>query len=495
LASDVRCSSTAALALARSSSVPPSRAQPPRVRHQQHQQQLPLQMGIRNARPQVSAGRTASPQPPITLAALQPTGSHGGGTSSRPRTAAHGLAANAMFLGCSPRFPEARGNGTSSPTLPCAPTLRCTSTSSFSPAVCHQTSARVRTTSTPAPASARSGETSETGFVCSVAQVSHADVGIPSLGWQDAERAFADEAAAAFDSLEEWRLSVRMANCDASRDAGLDSPSPQEPCREAYSRPANRGDLGHRCCSCRRPFSCLGAVLVMELHGGPGRRFHPECWKACTGSTQQPSLFRREPCRIDAWRRGVCAEPLVSDGEGGIPTAYADEWRRSSLDSSRPQPQRSSRRTASRDSPLDGVATLEDSNGEKSVVPGLTKQEVSAAAVHWALASVDQSVECAICFDTASASSLRLPCSHTFCSSCVVPWLERCALCPTCRARLRPWLPVAPPKMPSPVLSVASPARAAARISQRRSMRGPSPARSVDGFGPARTIAAEVPQS
>ncbi|CAJ1327068.1 unnamed protein product [Effrenium voratum] len=60
--------------------------------------------------------------------------------------------------------------------------------------------------------------------------------------------------------------------------------------REAYGRPANKRDLGHRCYHCRRPFSLLGAELVAELQGGPTQRYHPECWRP---SRRRAPLRRR----------------------------------------------------------------------------------------------------------------------------------------------------------------------------------------------------------
>eukprot|EP00913_Durusdinium_trenchii_P015048 g14113.t1 len=62
--------------------------------------------------------------------------------------------------------------------------------------------------------------------------------------------------------------------------------------QDAYLRPANKRDLGHRCNYCKRPFSLLGLDLVAERRGvaGPTQRFHPECWDARVD--QRRLLFR-----------------------------------------------------------------------------------------------------------------------------------------------------------------------------------------------------------
>ncbi|WP_411025228.1 RING finger domain-containing protein [Salmonella sp. s54836] len=53
--------------------------------------------------------------------------------------------------------------------------------------------------------------------------------------------------------------------------------------------------------------------------------------------------------------------------------------------------------------------------------------------------------DCAICFmdlDPSGPPCVRLPCApqHIFHIACVLPWLRKASLCPTCRRDLRPLL-------------------------------------------------------
>ncbi|CAJ1461129.1 unnamed protein product [Effrenium voratum] len=143
--------------------------------------------------------------------------------------------------------------------------------------------------------------------------------------------------------------------------------------REAYGRPANKRDLGHRCYHCRRPFSLLGAELVAELQGGPTQRYHPECWR--------PSR-RRAPLR----RRHTTDE---GDTNSTLPS-YADEWRRAALDAAsssysraRPLSGRSAR------IPVLENLTIEEA-GEKKVARGFTTSELEAAVQLWSHAAKEE---------------------------------------------------------------------------------------------------------
>jgi len=197
--------------------------------------------------------------------------------------------------------------------------------------------------------------------------------------------------------------------------------------REAYSRPANKRDLGHRCYGCHRPFSTLGVALVLELQGGPAQRFHPECWQR---------QYKRKPPVL--FERRVTDGPgsLASDRRDDVVKAYADEWRRAALDTDGATARRRSRGPALRKSELISMITIEDGSGERTVARGFTQREAEAAMSQWARAEATDE-ECAICFGCQSRP-LHLPCGHHFCSGCVEPWLRRCALCPMCREDLRP---------------------------------------------------------
>lgn len=203
--------------------------------------------------------------------------------------------------------------------------------------------------------------------------------------------------------------------------------------REAYGRPANKRDLGHRCQHCRRPFRTLGCSIVAELQGGgPVHRFHEECWRRRDGGEQRVSL-----CGIQrsGSAPGVAHAPMLV-------AAYAEEWRRAVLDDAAGDAAARSLATRKRSSStphtaavLEGLATISDASGERRLARGFTPQQIVVATARWGC-SLGPEDECAICLAAAAAadcSALRLPCGHAFCKACVKPWLERCGLCPTCR--------------------------------------------------------------
>jgi len=268
-------------------------------------------------------------------------------------------------------------------------------------------------------------------------------------------------------AFENWRLDYHVggpAAVHVSEFADLQQVAPSPDARrEAYGRPVNKRDLGHRCYCCRRPFSTLGVAIVVELQGGPAQRFHADCWERRTGC-EQPPIFGRQ-ASLGPGCLGV--EQLGADGDTDIVAAYVEEWRRASLDTGRPAVvRRLSRSSISRVSLLENVATIETEQGERRVVRGFTSREVEAAMSQWACSPV-AGEECAICFDDPS-QALRLPCSHAFCGGCVEPWLRRCALCPMCRTDLRPFLEalglgVAAAQPVSPAAPPLRPVRSASR--------------------------------
>mmetsp|Transcript_65740 Transcript_65740/g.140629 ORF Transcript_65740/g.140629 Transcript_65740/m.140629 type:complete len:452 (-) Transcript_65740:104-1459(-) len=270
-----------------------------------------------------------------------------------------------------------------------------------------------------------------------------------------------EPAVEALDAFQTWRLDLGLGGPAAVRvsefaDLRHVAPSP-EARREAYGRPVNKRDLGHRCHHCRRPFSALGSPLVAECQGGvlggPVQRCHPECWLKRNSGESTAVLTRVGSARS---ARSLDAAQAV-DSEGDLVTAYTDEWRRASLDSGRPSTRSGRRAKAAspslppRPSVLEGMISTEDSHGERRVARGLSQREAEAVAAQWRC-SVEAlpDEECAICFTgslTPQQQPLRLPCGHSFCSECVMPWLRRCALCPMCRRDLRPFLP--PPGRPA----------------------------------------------
>ena len=42
-------------------------------------------------------------------------------------------------------------------------------------------------------------------------------------------------------------------------------------------------------------------------------------------------------------------------------------------------------------------------------------------------------MSCAVCQDTIVAAHSLVPCGHWFCGSCLLQWLPRKQICPTCR--------------------------------------------------------------
>lgn len=126
-------------------------------------------------------------------------------------------------------------------------------------------------------------------------------------------------------------------------------------------------------------------------------------------------------------------------------STYADDWRRANLEpDAQPHQARRARSLSkgptSRPGVLEGLISHEDSAGERKIARGLDRAELARAISSWSRPS-GTTEECAICLvpsdPQAKAPPLELPCGHTFCAECVVPWLQKCSLCPMCRRDLR----------------------------------------------------------
>jgi len=256
-------------------------------------------------------------------------------------------------------------------------------------------------------------------------------------------------------SFETWRLDLNAGGHGAVRvsefaDMRQLVPSPDaEVKREAYSRPANKRDLGHRCNHCRKPFSLLGEDLVAELQGGPTQRFHPACWKQRSSRVPPVMLSSLSLSgRLgvdDASDRGnnTGRTDTQRSSKSNIAASYAEEWRRSGTDTERSSYRRGqmrSRSTSARTGVLEGITSVEDARGEKRVARGFSRQEMELAEEQWSRANAGGcEEECAVCLLN-RRKPLCLPCGHGFCCECVEPWLRRCGLCPMCRQDLRPYL-------------------------------------------------------
>lgn len=201
----------------------------------------------------------------------------------------------------------------------------------------------------------------------------------------------------------------------------------------------------------------LGAEIVADPVGCPAQRFHPECWQSLCGPTGERVERPAAPRRIgtieeteDCAAGGAGAAGAAERGDGDIVTGYADAWRREGMQDHRgSRAYRSSRPALPRSTVLEGLISYEDgTTGEKKIARGFSSGEVETVTARWAAGTskasacceADAAEECAICFSAASRGPLRLPCGHCFCGECVVPWLKKCALCPMCRADLRPML-------------------------------------------------------
>lgn len=195
----------------------------------------------------------------------------------------------------------------------------------------------------------------------------------------------------------------------------------------------------------------LGAEIVAEPVACPAQRFHSECWQTLCGATgerergERPAAPRRigtieegEACAVGG--AGASGGSGAERADGGIVSGYADAWRREGLQDHRAsRAYRNPRPALPRSSVLDGLISYDDgATGEKRIARGFSSAELDTVTARWAAGVVvDAAEECAICVSAVSRGLLRLPCGHSFCGECVVPWLRKCALCPMCRGDLR----------------------------------------------------------
>lgn len=62
----------------------------------------------------------------------------------------------------------------------------------------------------------------------------------------------------------------------------------------------------------------------------------------------------------------------------------------------------------------------------------LSVRLLCAVQGHWGQ-DLEDEMSCAVCQDTIVAAHSLVPCGHWFCGSCLLQWLPRKQICPTCR--------------------------------------------------------------
>lgn len=209
-------------------------------------------------------------------------------------------------------------------------------------------------------------------------------------------------------------------------------------------RHVQRSDVGHCCHGCRQPLRELNEEVTVWTGAAIYRRFHP----ACAASYM---------LRVDA---GVGARSGECSTQSSVVDGYADGWRAPRENSGRGPAVVAARRWLLSQDPgawnsLRGdlfTTVTVTVDGEKKAVPGLSHDQLKLLQARhcWHGSCEDLSSaaveECAICFgepDPENQPCVRLPCAaqHVFHVACVMPWLRKASLCPTCRRDLRPLLP------------------------------------------------------
>jgi len=222
-------------------------------------------------------------------------------------------------------------------------------------------------------------------------------------------------------------------------------------------RHVHRTDVGHCCHACRQPLRDLNEEVTVWTGAAIYRRFHPACAASfmLKCDTEDAAGGGGGPAEdivegyADGWRALRDTAP-GNAGRGGVEAAR--NW----LLSQDPNAWQGLR------GDLFTTVTVYE-NGKKKAVPGLSHEQIRIleARCKWCPAApqgaggsegepvqVEEEVECAICFGGYEAGGppcVRLPCApqHIFHLPCVLPWLRKASLCPTCRRDLRPLLPPA----------------------------------------------------
>lgn len=222
-------------------------------------------------------------------------------------------------------------------------------------------------------------------------------------------------------------------------------------------RHLQKSDVGHRCCACRQPLRDLNEEVTVWTGAAIYRRFHPACAASymlradragagsATGSRDVPPVEDIVEGYADGWRapRG---DGVINAGRPRRAVEAARQWLLSQDPSAWP----------SLRGDVFATVTINE-NGVKKAVPGLTHAQLHILQTRhcWSCDDMDKShadgeqpdsqFECAICFgspDPSEAPCVQLPCApqHIFHVACVLPWLRKASLCPTCRKDLRPFL-------------------------------------------------------
>eukprot|EP00440_Ansanella_granifera_P005397 gb/GFBE01005857.1/.p1 GENE.gb/GFBE01005857.1/~~gb/GFBE01005857.1/.p1 ORF type:complete len:430 (+),score=50.67 gb/GFBE01005857.1/:1-1290(+) len=209
-------------------------------------------------------------------------------------------------------------------------------------------------------------------------------------------------------------------------------------------RHAQRSDLGHFCYGCRQPLRDMNEEVTVWTGAAIYRRFHPACAASYVLKADTDS--------------GSSASGSRGRGPADVVEGYADGWR-APRELSNIRPVEAARQWllnedqrawgALRGDLFTTVTVTE--NGKKKAVPGLSHEQLRLLQTkhRWQPsdeeADGEDACECAVCFcppEPKGPVCIRLPCApqHVFHLACVLPWLRKASLCPTCRRDLRPLL-------------------------------------------------------
>jgi len=214
-------------------------------------------------------------------------------------------------------------------------------------------------------------------------------------------------------------------------------------------RHLQKSDVGHCCHGCRQPLRDLSEEVTVWTGAAIYRRFHPAC---------AASYVLRADGQSGGGSSGSSTGAAPSGSREDIVEGYADGWR--APRAGRPAVEAARRWLLSRDprawpslrGDLFTTVTVVAEDGQKKAVPGLSHDQLKTLQTQhrWQPASGDSAdatePECAICFgppEPGGPPCVRLPCApqqHVFHVACVLPWLRKASLCPTCRQDLRPLL-------------------------------------------------------